>query len=296
MRQEVLIIDDDPAVHNLIAAHLRSPLTEVSSAFDGSAGLALAAERNPSIILLDVDMPRMDGHEVCRQLKVSPTTRSIPIVFLTAAASTSQKVIGLGMGAVDYVTKPFDPLELCARAGAALRLRQDMDLLASRALTDELTGLYSRKGFDRQLFAELARARRSGLQLACIFLELDCFDAMNRELNRRAIDEILIHVASDLEKMCRREDVVCRYSEDRFAILGMSQDAGCAIEAAERLRLRLKAWPIVHAMGATRITASFGVALAHFPFDASIVAEAEEALDRAKQIGGNRVEMAGGSN
>ena len=162
MRQEVLIIDDDPAIHNLVAAHLSSPLTELSSAFDGNAGLAMAAERNPSIILLDIDMPRMDGHEVCRQLKVSPSTRSIPIVFLTAAASTTQKIVGLGMGAVDYVTKPFDPLELRARAGAALRLRQDMDSLASRALTDELTGLYSRKGFERHLYTELARARRSG--------------------------------------------------------------------------------------------------------------------------------------
>jgi diguanylate cyclase (GGDEF)-like protein len=241
-------------------------------------------------------MPRMDGHEVCRQLKANSATRSIPIVFLTSAASTNQKVSGLEMGAIDYVTKPFDPLELRARAGAALRLRRDMDSLASRAMTDDLTGLYSRKGFDRHLHAELARARRSGLPLACTFMELDSFQAMNRELNRRAIDEIIIQVACDLEKMCRREDVVCRYSEDRFAVLGLSRDAGCAIEAAERLRLRLKAWPIAHAMGATRITASFGIALSHFPFDASIVAEAEEALDRAKQIGGNRVEMAGGSN
>jgi diguanylate cyclase (GGDEF)-like protein len=293
MAQEVLIIDDDPAIHRLVAAHLASWRTELCSALDGDAGVAMAVERKPDLVLLDVDMPGMNGHEVCRRLKSNPETRDIPVLFLTGAGSTNQKVLGLDMGAMDYITKPFDPFELRARASSALRTKRLIDLLNSKAMIDELTGLYNRAFFERHLHAELARARRSALPLACVLVEVDRFDQIVREFGCAAGEDVLSHVASDLEQTCRREDVVCRYGEERFAILGANKESHRVVDVAERLRGRLCAAPVICGTAATSVTASFGIATSHASVGCSIVSDAEEALDRAKMAGGNRVEISG---
>src|SRR4051794_39805119 len=109
--QKVLIVDDSPTIHTFVKTHLRSEPVELTSALGGDEGLALATSLHPDLILLDVEMPAPDGFEVCRRLKSNPQTQSIPVVFLTGASSTGQKILGLDLGAVDYVTKPFDPAE-----------------------------------------------------------------------------------------------------------------------------------------------------------------------------------------
>src|SRR5436305_2231131 len=107
MDQKVLIIEDSRAIHILINSHLRTESIETISAYDGESGLNLACELKPDLILLDVEMPKPKGFEVCRRLKCDPRTMDIPVIFLTSMSSTSQKIQGLDLGAVDYVTKPF---------------------------------------------------------------------------------------------------------------------------------------------------------------------------------------------
>jgi diguanylate cyclase (GGDEF)-like protein/PAS domain S-box-containing protein len=104
------------------------------NAADGTAGLELARARMPDLILLDVDMPDPDGFEVCRRLKADTATRDIPVIFLTGASSTEQKLKGLELGAIDYIIKPFDPAELRARVKTSLRTKQ---LLASLQQSEE---------------------------------------------------------------------------------------------------------------------------------------------------------------
>jgi DNA-binding response OmpR family regulator len=123
MTQRVLIVDDTKNIHALVKARLAGEPVELQSAFSGAEGLAQAGTLLPDLILLDVDMPDMDGFETCRRLKAQPATMNIPVVFLTGAGSTDEKIRGLELGAVDYVTKPFEPAELRAIVRAPLRTK-----------------------------------------------------------------------------------------------------------------------------------------------------------------------------
>src|ERR1700722_17825365 len=121
MQQQLLVIDDSDKVHTLVKTILTEEPVEVHSATDPKYGLVLAASLRPDLILLDVDMPGMNGFEACRQLKLNPATAGIPVIFLTSLSAVNQKVQGFNLGAVDYVTKPFNRAELLARVRASLR-------------------------------------------------------------------------------------------------------------------------------------------------------------------------------
>ena len=156
MPQTVLIVDDAIAMHGLIKVHLSEEPWEFQSAYDGPSGLAAAASLNPDLILLDVDMPGLNGFDVCRALKANEATSRIPVIFLTASASVDEKICGLELRAVDYITKPFDPGELCARICAALRTKRLLDLLPKPS-HDAESAAATRQGADaRQVNARLS--------------------------------------------------------------------------------------------------------------------------------------------
>ena len=133
--QKVLIVDDSPDIHDLITASLCQEPIEFYSLMEGTACVSESLQLMPDLVLLDVDMPVANGFEVCRALKADAGTAAIPVVFLTGAGSVSQKLEGLALGAVDYVTKPFDSAELGARVKSALNTKRLMDLLAERNQT-----------------------------------------------------------------------------------------------------------------------------------------------------------------
>ena len=134
--KRILVIEDDPD----IALSLRLKLErdggfEVVTAHDGGAGLRLAVERPPDLVLLDLNLPGMDGFEVCRQLRKTPATAATPVIMLTARIGESDRVAGLDMGADDYITKPFSPKEALARVRAVLR-RFEQGAAGPEALAD----------------------------------------------------------------------------------------------------------------------------------------------------------------
>src|SRR4051794_2620713 len=161
MPQKVLIIDDSPEIQVLLRARLKDEPISMHFADSGVTALAMVDELKPDIILLDIEMPEMDGYEVCRRLKAIPQMVNVPIIFISGADSTEEKIRGLDLGAADYVTKPFDPAELRARVRVALRTAYLMDLLARKAMIDGLTGLWNRSYLDTRLSAEIAHARRT---------------------------------------------------------------------------------------------------------------------------------------
>jgi diguanylate cyclase (GGDEF)-like protein len=138
MIQQLLIIDDSPLIHALVRARLSAEPVKIASAESGVQGLELAKTVSPDVILLDVDMPEMDGFEVCTRLKSDAATRNVPVIFLTAAATPEQKLRGLELGATDYIAKPFDPAELKARVRATLRSERIMALERRRSRVLEM--------------------------------------------------------------------------------------------------------------------------------------------------------------
>src|SRR5450631_822939 len=140
----VLAIDDSPDIHRLLDVRLKPEGLVVHHALDAQDGLAQASRIQPDLILLDVDLPLITGFEVCRKLKDDPALAHVPIIFLTGATDVYTKVQGFDLGAVDYVTKPFEPAELRARVRAALRTKRFHDILAARSHIDGLTGIWNR--------------------------------------------------------------------------------------------------------------------------------------------------------
>jgi DNA-binding response OmpR family regulator len=121
MTMTVLHIDDSLAVHNLVRNMLQSDSIRFRSAFNGESGLCQAGTMQPDLILLDVDMPDMNGFDVCRFLKADPATTDIPVHFVASGATPDEKICALDLLAADYITKPFNVWELDARIRSALR-------------------------------------------------------------------------------------------------------------------------------------------------------------------------------
>jgi len=120
-RQRILVIEDEIDILEVVEYNLQNEGFAVLRSLDGEGGFEIARDQRPDLILLDLMLPGMSGLEVCRRLKQDELTREIPVIMLTARAEESDVIVGLGLGADDYVTKPFRPRELCARVVAVLR-------------------------------------------------------------------------------------------------------------------------------------------------------------------------------
>lgn len=120
-RPRILILEDEPDIREILEYALKRDGFDVISATDGQAGLAAARRLVPDLILLDLMLPGMDGLEVCRQIRGDPSTAGIALIMVTAKGEESDVVLGLGLGADDYIAKPFKPHELVARTRAVLR-------------------------------------------------------------------------------------------------------------------------------------------------------------------------------
>lgn len=121
MAASVLVVEDEPDIRDLVAFHLEREGFQVRTARGGAEGLTRVKTAAPDLIILDLMLPELDGLEVCRRLRRDPVTASIPVIMLTAKADEVDRVVGLELGADDYVAKPFSPKELVARVRAVLR-------------------------------------------------------------------------------------------------------------------------------------------------------------------------------
>jgi diguanylate cyclase (GGDEF)-like protein/PAS domain S-box-containing protein len=135
----VLMIDDSPALHDVLRTCFAKEALTLHFAMDAASGMEMARGLGPDLILLDVGIPGEDGFEICRKLKMEAATKDAQIIFLTAASSAADKLRGLEIGAIDYITKPFDIVELGARVRAALRTKHLLDELSEKAHSLEMS-------------------------------------------------------------------------------------------------------------------------------------------------------------
>ena len=256
----VLVIDDSESTHKLVIARLRPEGLEVIGELDGERGIERSVADQPDLILLDIGLPNVDGFEVCRRLKEHPATRNIPIIFLTGTTDTESKVRGLDLGAVDYVTKPFDQVELRARVRAALRTKRLQDILEQQSFLDGLTGLWNRSYLDRRLESELNVARRYGRPLSLVLVDVDHFKRVNDSFGHLFGDIVLQGIAEGLRAYARRSDIVARYGGEEFAILLTDTNLRSAMYVSERLRSSAESRHFEARSEVVSVTASFGVA------------------------------------
>jgi len=183
--RRVLVIDDTPANLKVAVAHLKAHGLEVLTARDGDAGVKRAVLTTPDVILLDIQMPGIDGYATCRRLKSTPETSGIPVIFMTARTATDDKLRGFEVGGVDYVTKPFDAPELVARVRAQIQIVQLQEQLEERNLDLEARVAERTAALQRELDAK-ERYEQERAQL----LEMGRVQSDQlRELTRRWLDE-----------------------------------------------------------------------------------------------------------
>jgi two-component system cell cycle response regulator len=289
----LLAIDDSPMIHRLLKARLADERLEIHSATNGAHGLESAKALQPDVILLDIQMPEIDGFAVLRELKADAATRDIPVIFLSGASEPESKIRGLDMGAVDFVSKPFDIGELKARVRSALRIRLLIKMLAQRAQIDGLTGLWNRTYFDHRMAEQISHSHRHAGGFALIFCDIDRFKNVNDTHGHAFGDHVLEEFARILVQS-RSGDIACRYGGEEFAVILPRTDAMEAAAVAERFRTRLRsvAWP---GHSDVVVTASFGVTDRWRVIErtaAAVINSADSALYAAKQAGRDRVELA----
>jgi diguanylate cyclase (GGDEF)-like protein len=294
-RPHILVIDDREENRELLDAIFEHEDMRVTSATHGEEGLRLAIADPPDAILLDVAMPGIDGFEVCRRLQERPETVFVPVLFVTAQVLDKESVCkGLSQGAIDYITKPFNPDELVARVRNALRLKEQNDRLRLMALTDPLTGLGNRHTINGRLKSCLARWRRRGEPFGLMIVDVDHFKAVNDTYGHEAGDRVLQRLAELFQEMARAEDLVSRLGGEEFVILVDHAHRLEAVQAAERLRHRVShlTVPLEGDVGIT-VTISIGVIssddLTADDTEKSTLHHADDALYAAKNAGRNRV-------
>jgi len=212
-RSRILVVDDDPNIRELIVETLDDGKYETIEARDGNEALEICANEKPDIIVLDVMMPDIDGLEVCLRLRNEALTCHIPIILLTAKGMLEDKIRGMQTGADDYLTKPFDPLELEARIEMHLR-RSLRDGEAS-----PLTGLPGNRAIEEAIESRIASGRR----FAVCYIDLDDFKAYNDRYGFLAGSEVIKlttkAILESLDKYGDRNDFAGHIGGDDFIVV-----------------------------------------------------------------------------
>jgi diguanylate cyclase (GGDEF)-like protein len=293
-KPRLLIVDDQPvniqALYQVFAADY-----QVFMATSGQQALALCRDKHPDLLLLDVQMPGLDGYEVCRRIKADAELQDLPVVFVTAHSEPQAETQGLEVGAVDFISKPFNPAVVRARVKTHLTLKLQGDLLRQMVFIDGLTGVYNRRFFDERLALEFQRARRGGSTLALMVVDVDYFKRFNDHYGHLAGDEALRAVAGTLRAQLKRPgDMVSRYGGEEFACVLPETDLAGALCLAAEMEAAVRAAGIAHAYSEVgpQLTVSLGVA--SLVPDGSRSAEdlimaADQQLYQAKSEGRGRV-------
>ncbi|MEG5015460.1 MULTISPECIES: diguanylate cyclase [unclassified Microcoleus] len=235
----ILIVDDTPDNLRLLAKILESQGYIVRKALNGRMALQGVHRDPPSLILLDINMPEMNGYEVCQKLKASEASAQIPVIFISALERLENKVRAFELGGVDYITKPFQEQEVLMRVKNQLLIQQQRQQLLEQnqrleheiqerlraeaevrqlSVTDELTGLYNRRGFFLLADQQLKIARRTQTSYFILFADLDGLKKINDTLGHEMGDRVIVDAAQILKQTFREADIVARLGGDEFAL------------------------------------------------------------------------------
>jgi len=295
---KILIIDGDKRHAERVRNSL-VPLHHVDVLADPSGAAAQVASGGYELALISMALGDVDPLRVCSQIRTVEPGRALPIILIAEEADRPRVIRGLDLGVNDFIMRPVERNELLARVRSQIRrqryaveLRESVNNTLAMAVTDQLTGLYNRRYFDRHLSIMLERAREQERDMALMLIDMDFFKSINDTYGHDIGDAVLKEFAQRLRRNIRGVDLACRYGGEEFVVLMPDTDYRQAQGVAERVRMSVAEQNFV--TGESRIlpiTVSVGVTLNEGEDDTPemLLKRADLALYRAKREGRNRV-------
>lgn len=286
----VLIAEDEMVNIKVLVATLDEYEIVIAKTGEQAISKALSSQP-PDLILLDINMPGMDGYEVCRILKKNLESMDIPIIFITVQASVEDETKGLEMGAVDYISKPFSPAIVRARVANHLELKQQRDLLHQLNMTDPLTKIANRRRLDEYLTTSFYQAQRTDSELCLLMIDIDNFKALNDLAGHDYGDDCLRQVAQSVAASLQRStELAARFGGEEFCVILPATEILEGRKVAEKIRANIDALQLNHpADDINNVTVSIGCSAMNVETDDpnALFKLADALLYQAKQKGRN---------
>ena len=323
MKNDILIVDDIPNNIRLLSDLLKNEGYHIRKAINGEMALRAIIAEKPDLLLLDINMPKMNGYKLCQTLKSNPQTEDIPIIFISALSETFDKVKAFNLGGNDYITKPFQVEEVLARIKSQLtiqeqkqqllvqnlelkqeiKLRQKVEIqlkaanqeLERLSIIDSTTKVANRRRFDQYLAQEWNRMMREKWPLSLILCDIDYFKFYNDTYGHQQGDSCLFQVAQTLLPCAKRSsDLFARYGGEEFAMILPNTPLQAAINIAKSMCSVVEAAQIEHLASKVSqyVTLSIGVSSCMPNQNSSLkdlINQADEGLYKSKQKGRNQV-------
>ncbi len=304
---KILLVDDTPANLEIAGRVLEKEGYDLYIADSGYSALELVEKTAFDLILLDIMMPGMDGFEAYRKIRQHANGKRVLVVFLSAKTDIDSVVRGFELGAVDYVRKPFNVLELRARVRNYVELKKTRELLEQKnkslqeayknleitAATDALTHLLNRREMMKRMEYERVKHMRNKRPFSIVIADIDHFKNINDTFGHKAGDDVLIAVAGILRAGIRKADSVARWGGEEFLLMLPETQADGAANLADKLRQTVGETAIPHGKSTVSVTMTFGVRQFTGGSLDDLLIAADNALYEGKARGRNCVVAAG---
>lgn len=293
-KKPTILVVDDMTTTLLLIHDLLKDTYEVKIAKSGTKALEILESPNDiDLILLDIEMPDINGYDVCKRIKNNETIKNIPIIFITGRTSQEDEEYGLNLGAIDYITKPFNKAIVKLRIKNYLDLKIKNDMLEKLSMYDGLTNIRNRRFFDETFEKTFNEIKRDKKSLAVLMIDIDFFKPYNDNYGHGQGDETLRKVAKALEKTIKRaSDFVARYGGEEFVILLKDINKDGVEAVANNLLNAVRELKITHEFSKIEnyVTISIGASFYNSSSDITkleLLLKADEALYSVKNSGRN---------
>ena len=293
-KKPTILVVDDMTTTLLLIHDLLKDTYEVKIAKSGAKALEILESPNDiDLILLDIEMPDINGYDVCRKIKNNETIKNIPIIFITGRTSQEDEEYGLNLGAIDYITKPFNKTITKLRLKNYLEMKIKNDMLEKLSMYDGLTNIRNRRYFDETFEKTFNEIKRDKKSLAVLMIDIDFFKPYNDNYGHGQGDEALRKVAKALERTIKRpSDFVARYGGEEFVILLKDINKEGVEAVANNLLNAVRELKITHEFSKIEnyVTVSIGVSFYNSISDITkieLLMKADETLYNVKNSGRN---------